>query len=141
MCNLGAKFAKSVVKIDDVRIRNQGRTLALKFSDRPEVYATLSAELLRVMAPSTDVVSNNTLVYGKRGLSIIDMYPVGAYAFRITFSDQHDAGIFSYEYLRTMRDNKWGVMRTYITRIRDAKKSRILAGGPNRKPQTVHHHH
>jgi DUF971 family protein len=33
-------------------------------------------------------------------LAILDMQPVGHYAYRLLFSDQHDSGLFRLEYLR-----------------------------------------
>ena len=36
------------------------------------------------------------------GVELIDYLPVGAYAFRMIFSDAHDTGIYSYEYLSAL---------------------------------------
>lgn len=86
---------------------------------------TLSAELLRVCAPSTDVKGSPHLVMsGKRGLQIKDLYPVGNYALRIVFSDGHDAGIFPYGYLLYLGRNRFAEGRRYIRQLRGAKRSR-----------------
>ena len=36
------------------------------------------------------------------GVELIDYLHVGAYAFRMIFSDAHDTGIYTYEYLRAL---------------------------------------
>ena len=127
--SLGSKMGRSALKVNDVRVKNKGATLALIFDHHRPVgrQVTYSAELLRVIAPSTDVASHDTLVYGKKGLRITDMYPVGNYAFRITFSDDHDAGIFTYEYLDEISSKKWEVMREYLKRLRQNNKRRAIA--------------
>jgi len=122
---LGTKLARTAFHIDDVRVRNKGATLALKYTHLPN-YLSVCAELLRTHAPSTDVVSSQTLVYGKRGLRITDMYPVGNYAFRITFSDHHDAGIYTYDYLEHLTTNKWQISREYLRRLKNNNKKRVL---------------
>eukprot|EP00760_Papus_ankaliazontas_P000856 PhM_4_TR1027/c0_g1_i1/m.75324 len=113
---------KQHILVDDVRVRNQGRSLHIKFNNQPKPFV-FCAEMLRVMAPSTDV--HDTLIYGRRGVAIVDMYAVGNYAFRIIFSDKHDAGIFSYDYLTMLGNNKYPLMKQYILRLRAANRSRV----------------
>lgn len=86
---------------------------------------TISAELLRVEAPSTDVKGAGVLVYGKRGIVITELVVVGNYALRIAFSDGHDAGIFPYGFLYELSTEKWPVSRAYLQRMADHRKSRI----------------
>ena len=94
------------------------------------VTSTLSAELLRSHAPSTDVTGvRGIVIYGKRGVTIRDLYVVGNYAVRIQFSDGHDAGIFPYGYLWELcgagvGGDKFAIMRKYITDLRRARKDR-----------------
>ena len=84
----------------------------------------LLAEFLRAVAPSTDVKGAGATIYGKRGLKINDLYPVGNYALRIAFSDGHDAGIYPYDYLRFLGENKFSEMRQYLQQVRTARRSR-----------------
>lgn len=37
-------------------------------------------------------------------IAIAKMAPVGGYAYKITFSDGHDTGIFTFEFLRSLAD-------------------------------------
>eukprot|EP00796_Vickermania_ingenoplastis_P010080 gene10080-7050_t len=88
---------------------------------------TALAEYLRVYTPSTDgTFATDRVVYGRRGVTIKDFTPIGNYAVRISFSDQHDAGIYSYDYLYhlTCPEHKFRLMREYIRTLRAQRKSR-----------------
>ncbi|CAD2221119.1 hypothetical protein AGDE_01863 [Angomonas deanei] len=86
------------------------------------------AEYLRVYTPSTDgkFGSPNVIIYGRKGITITDIIPVGSYALRLVFSDDHDGGIYSYEYLYYLTEpsNKMRLMREYIRELRARRKSR-----------------
>lgn len=85
----------------EVRLSQDRRTLTVSFEDGAS-YA-LSAELLRVCSPSAEVRGHSEAerktVGGKREVMIAKIDPVGNYAVRLTFSDRHDSGIFSWTYL------------------------------------------
>ena len=63
----------------------------------------LPAEYLRVFSPSAEVRGHGkgqeVLQTGKRHVGIQALEKSGNYAIRITFSDGHDTGIFSWDYL------------------------------------------
>ncbi|RHW68585.1 hypothetical protein DPX39_100011800 [Trypanosoma brucei equiperdum] len=82
------------------------------------------AEFLRAYSPSTDVIGADALIYGRRGITITDVIPVGNYALRIVFSDGHSGGIYPYEYLFHLGQCKYTKMREYIRRLREKRKSR-----------------
>ena len=85
----------------------------------------LIAELLRIESPSTDVKGTpEVLIYGRRGITIVDVVPIGRYALRLVFSDGHTGGIFPYEYLQMLGKEKFKFMRHYIARLKEKKKSR-----------------
>lgn len=74
----------------------------------------LDAEYLRVESPSAEVQGHTpdqkVIQAGKRGVTISAVAPVGTYAVRLTFSDGHSTGIYSWPYLRKLaeeRDNIW----------------------------------
>ncbi|ORC84193.1 Myb domain protein 40 [Trypanosoma theileri] len=91
----------------------------------------LLAELLRVYSPSTDVIGSDALIYGRRGITIEDVIPVGNYALRIVFSDGHTGGIYPYEYLFDLGRHKYTRMREYIRQLKAKRKSR---NPPKRAP-------
>lgn len=86
------------------------------------------AEYLRAYTPSTDgqYGTPHHPIYGRRGLTITDVYPIGNYALRISFSDGHTGGIYSYEYLYflTAPGTKYMMMRAYLADLRRKRKSR-----------------
>lgn len=85
----------------------------------------LLAELLRAESTSTDVKGSGYLVYGKRGLKITEVVPHGNYAVRLQFSDDHSGGIFPYDFLHWIGENKITVMRSYLQKLKDKRKSRV----------------
>ncbi|CAJ1024900.1 putative Protein (DUF971) [Leishmania shawi] len=93
------------------------------------------AEYLRAYTPSTDgaLGDKDIVIYGRRGIAIVKVIPVGNYALRFVFSDGHSGGIYSYEYLYylTSPTTKYGLMRGYITELRQRRKSR---DPPKRSP-------
>ena len=93
------------------------------------VRTRLLAEMMRAQSPSTDVVGANHLVYGKRGLTITDVVPMGQYGVRLVFSDEHSGGIFPYDFLfelggGLLEGEKFRVMRHYIKTLETRRKNR-----------------
>ena len=88
----------------ELRVSKDKRSLTISFDDG-EAF-DLSAEYLRVTSPSAEVQGHSPAqrktVQGKRNIEIMKMEPVGNYAVRITFTDLHDTGIFSWVYLREL---------------------------------------
>ncbi|MEM8839970.1 MAG: DUF971 domain-containing protein, partial [Pseudomonadota bacterium] len=96
----------------ELRVSEDKRILTVSFNDG--VRHALSAEYLRVTSPSAEVQghspSERKTVPGKKDVEIMQMEPVGNYAVRITFTDLHNTGIFSWTYLRELGDEfdeKW----------------------------------
>ena len=79
---------------EEVRLKREARLLEIRFDDGSAF--SLPAELLRVESPSAEVQGHGegkTLVAGKRWVGIREIQPVGNYAIRIVFDDEH-AGTF-----------------------------------------------
>jgi ATP-binding protein involved in chromosome partitioning len=81
----------------------------------------LSAEMLRVMSPSAEVQGHSpeqrVTVGGKRNVRIRSLQPVGNYAVRIAFDDGHDTGLFTWDYLRRLGDEKAARWATYLAEL------------------------
>lgn len=88
----------------------------------------LSFELLRVYSPSAEVRGHGpgqeVLQVGKRSVDITELEPVGMYAVRPTFSDGHNSGIFSWDYLGKLCHEKDQLWRDYLARLERAGASR-----------------
>lgn len=86
-----------------------GDTLAIRWSCGAEDY--LNVELLRAMSPSAENQGEADLFGRVRGgdprtkypgVTLTGWQPVGRYALRLTFSDGHDTGLYSFDYLRQL---------------------------------------
>ena len=89
---------------------------------------TLPAELLRVESPSAEVqghgAGGTSTPPGKRGVAIDAVDPVGNYAVRLTFSDGHDSGLYTWETLRRYGHEADELMRGYEERLKALGLSR-----------------
>ena len=113
----------------EIRLKRAEKRLEIDFDDG--AIFGLPAEYLRVESPSAEVQghgpSQKQLVYGRAGVGISTVEPVGNYAIRITFDDRHDTGIYSWTYLYLLgveQEQRW---RDYI--------AELAARGLSREPE------
>jgi len=97
----------------------------------------LPYEFLRVYSPSAEVRGHGpgqeVLQVGKKDIAIKGIEPVGSYAVTLTFSDGHDTGIYSWDYLYELGANYVALWGRYVNRMEAAGASREpLAGAPER---------
>jgi len=111
-----------------VVLRESKDALTLTYSDGQEY--TLPAEYLRVYSPSAEVrghgEGNETLQFGKRLVTINALEKAGNYALQIVFSDGHDSGIYSWDYLQALAEGYEDRWATYLEKIHSAGLSRDL---------------
>jgi DUF971 family protein len=69
------------------------------------------------------------LQVGKREVDIVALEPVGHYAVQPRFSDGHDTGIYSWDYLYWLGDRQQALWQDYLARLADAGASRDPAPG------------
>ena len=90
----------------------------------------LMPRALRVVCPCAHCVSEVT---GRRlldpatvpdDLGLVDMQPVGNYAYRLLFDDGHDSGIYSWEYLYRLGADRERLWADYLEELEAAGKSR-----------------
>lgn len=109
-----------------IELHRQSRTLELRYGD-DENY-TLSCEYLRVHSPSAEVRGHGqgqeVLQVGKINVAITAIQPVGNYALQLTFSDGHDTGLFSWDYLYELCTHQQQYWKTYLQRLHDAGAGR-----------------
>jgi DUF971 family protein len=89
---------------------------------------------MRVYSPSAEVQGHGpgqeVLQTGKREVGIQDLEPVGNYGVKPTFTDGHDSGIFSWDYLYflgTQQDQLW---EDYQRRLQEAGVDRDAPMAP-----------
>lgn len=88
----------------------------------------LPCEFLRVYSPSAEVrghgTGQETLQTGKRNVGIRSIEPVGNYAVRLIFTDGHDTGLYSWDYLHELGVNQDRLWKSYLARLENAGASR-----------------
>jgi DUF971 family protein len=84
-----------------ITVHQASRVLEIGFEDGARF--RIPFELMRVYSPSAEVQGHGpgqeTLQTGKRGVLVDALEPVGHYGVRPTFSDGHDSGIYTWDYL------------------------------------------
>src|SRR6476469_5167353 len=85
----------------DMTVHARSRVLEVSFSDGASF--RIPFELMRIYSPSAEVQGHGpgqeVLQTGKREVELQDLQPIGNYAVQPTFSDGHDTGLFSWDYL------------------------------------------
>jgi DUF971 family protein len=101
----------------------------------------LPFELLRVFSPSAEVQGHGpgqeTLQTGKREVVIANLEPVGHYALRPSFSDGHDSGLYSWDYLLYLCENQAQLWQDYLDKLTAAGLDR---DAPMTQQNQAHNH-
>ena len=112
----------------ELKLHQKSRQLEIAFSDG--LSFMLSAEFLRVYSPSAEVRGHGpgqeVLQIGKKNVEITHIEPVGNYAVQLTFSDGHDSGLYSWDYLYQLGVNHDVLWEEYL--------QRMAAAGAKREP-------
>jgi len=116
-------------------VHSQSRVLEIAFSDGAEF--RIPFELMRVYSPSAEVQGHGpgqeVLQTGKREIKLVELEPVGNYAVKPVFSDGHESGIFSWDYLYFLGSEQARLWADYLQRLETAGAQRdapmAAAGG------------
>ena len=110
----------------EITLHQASRRLDVTFDDGRSYQFPI--EYLRVYSPSAEVIGHGpgqeVLQTGKRLVGIEELSPVGTYAVQIRFSDGHNTGIFSWDYLKELGVNQDENWARYLNRIEAAGASR-----------------
>lgn len=103
----------------DIKLHQASRLLEIKFDNNTE--CMLSCEFLRVYSPSAEVKGHGpgqeVLQIGKEDVNITAIEPVGNYAIKLVFSDGHDTGLYSWDYLYDLAKNYEGLWLEYLGKL------------------------
>ena len=103
-------------------VHQQSKQLEVAFDDGASF--RIPFELMRVYSPSAEVQGHGSqqqvLQIGKEAVNITDIEPVGNYAVQPTFSDGHDTGIFSWDFLYFLGSQQAQLWADYERRMREA---------------------
>jgi len=106
----------------DITVHSQSRVLEVAFSDGAQF--RIPFELMRIYSPSAEVQGHGpgqeVLQTGKREVDLVGLEPIGNYAVQPTFSDGHDTGIFSWDYLYFLGAEQDKLWADYDKRLRQA---------------------
>ena len=113
-------------------VHRQSRVLEVCFSDGAAF--KIPFELMRVYSPSAEVKGHGpgqeVLQTGKQDVTVLELSPVGNYAVKPVFSDGHDTGLFTWEYLYQLGDQQTQLWSDYLGRLGAAGMSRSAAMAP-----------
>ena len=110
----------------EITLHQESRVLDIAFDDGKRF--SLPCEYLRVYSPSAEVRGHGpgqeVLQKGKRLVNVAAIEPVGMYGVKLVFSDGHNTGIYSWDYLYDLgvkREDNW---KRYLARLAEAHASR-----------------
>jgi DUF971 family protein len=110
----------------EIKLHQKSRLLEIAFDDGKRY--TLPCEYLRVFSPSAEVRGHGpgqeVLQVGKRNVEIKEIEPVGSYAVKLAFSDGHDTGLYSWDYLYELGEKQESSWKSYLARMEAAGASR-----------------
>jgi DUF971 family protein len=119
----------------ELTVHQQSRLLDIAFDDGSAF--SIPFELMRVYSPSAEVKGHGpgqeTLQVGKREVGILGVEPVGNYAVKPLFTDGHESGIFTWDYLYKLGNEQAALWQDYLARLHAAG----FAGDTGRTPGTV----
>jgi DUF971 family protein len=111
---------------ETIELHKASKQLELVYAHNQRFH--LDAEYLRVLSPSAEVRGHHsgqaTLQVGKKNVGILSITAVGNYALQINFDDQHNSGIYSWEYLRELCDKKAIYWKSYLDQLAASSESR-----------------
>ena len=109
-----------------ITLHQKSRVLEIAFADGRSF--RLPYEFLRVYSPSAEVRGHGpgqeVLQVGKRNVEIRTLEPVGSYAVQPQFSDGHNTGIYSWEYLYELGESQDELWAEYLQKLAAAGGSR-----------------
>lgn len=121
----------------NITAHSKAKVLEVAFSDGATF--RIPFELMRIYSPSAEVMGHGpgqeVLQTGKRKVALLGLEPIGNYAVQPTFTDGHDTGIFSWDYLYFLGSTEAQLWADYEKRLatagveRDAPMSQTSGSG------------
>ena len=127
-----------------ITVHGKSRVLEVSFADGKEF--RIPFELMRVYSPSAEVKGHGpgqeVLQTGKRDVDLVQLEAVGNYAVQPRFSDGHDSGIYSWDYLYFLGSQEAELWAQYEARLKKAGASRDESMAMSSAPASgCGHHH
>ena len=113
-------------KPTDIKLHQNSHILEISFDEGSTF--NLPTEYLRVYSPSAEVQGHGpgqeVLQIGKQDVNITKIDIVGNYAIQLSFDDNHDTGIYSWDTLYDLGKNHETKWNTYLERLKEAGHQR-----------------
>lgn len=110
----------------EIRQKQEAKEIVITW-DTGEVFS-YSMEYLRVKCPCADCCGHTPdqakLIDGKQEVIIQKITPVGHYAVKLAFNDDHDSGVFSWPTLFDLGANQESHWQAYLEALKAANKRR-----------------
>jgi DUF971 family protein len=117
-----ASPTKAVPQATSLTVHQQSRVLEVGFADGS--LFRIPFELMRIYSPSAEVRGHGpgqeVLQTGKREVGLVSLEPVGNYAVQPLFSDGHNSGIFSWDYLYFLGSQQQELWQQYEQRLQQS---------------------
>lgn len=115
----------------EIKLHQASKLVEIKFSNLTE--CMLSCEFLRVYSPSAEVKGHGPgqeiLQTHKENVTIENIEPIGQYAIKLIFSDGHNTGIYTWDYLYELAATYDVLWEEYINKLSSAGIQRIKMNG------------
>jgi DUF971 family protein len=103
----------------EIKLHQSSKLLEIKFNNLTE--CMLSSEFLRVHSPSAEVRGHGpgqeTLQVQKENVTIENIEPIGQYAIKLIFSDGHNTGIYTWDYLYELAATYDALWEEYLRKL------------------------
>ena len=103
----------------EIKLHQSSNLLEIKFNNLTE--CMLSCEFLRVDSPSAEVRGHGpgqeTLQVQKENVTIENIEPIGQYAIKLIFSDGHNTGIYTWDYLYELAATYDALWEEYLRKL------------------------
>ncbi len=110
----------------ELNLHRRSRVLEITFDDG--AHFNLSCEYLRAYSPSAEVQGHGpgqrVLQLDKEEVNIDKIDPVGNYAICLHFDDEHNTGIYSWDYLYNLGVNQEAMWKEYLEELEKAEHKR-----------------
>jgi DUF971 family protein len=110
----------------EIKLHQQSKYMEIAFDEGSRF--NLPYEYLRVFSPSAEVRGHGpgqeVLQVGKKHVDVTGIEPVGQYAVVLLFSDGHNTGIYSWDYLYDLGVNQEVYWQRYLQRMEEAGEPR-----------------
>jgi DUF971 family protein len=111
---------------EELTVHAASKVLEISFSDGANF--RIPFELMRISSPSAEVQGHGPgqeiLQTGKRDVGLLGLEPIGNYAIQPSFTDGHDTGLFTWDYLYFLGSKQAEIWQDYEARLKAAGVSR-----------------